>query len=60
MELKKQLQGYNCHLIYQFKEDSLVSFDKVIIDNNLRELAIKEIKKIMRFIQAGLIADEKI
>ena len=46
--------------IYQFKEDSLVSFDKVIIDNNLRELAIKEIKKIMRFIQAGLIADEKI
>lgn len=60
MELKKQLQGYNCHLIYQFKEDSLVSFDKVITDNTLRELAINEIKKIIRFVQTGLIDDEKI
>lgn len=60
MELKKQLVGDKFDLIYEYPENSIVSFNNVQNDNNLRNLVTNEVKKIIRFIEQGIVDDEEI
>lgn len=60
MELKKQLNGDKFDIIYEYPENSIISFDNVKNDNDLRNLATNEVKKIIRFIEQGIVDDEGI
>ena len=60
MELKKQLAGDKFELIYEYPENSIISFNNVKNDNGLRNLATNEVKKIIRFIEQGILDDEEI
>ena len=60
MELKKQLDGEKFDIIYEYPENSIISFDNVKNDNDLRNLATNEVKKIVRFIEQGIGDDEEI
>ena len=60
MELKKQLGGDKFDIIYEYSENSIISFDNVKNDNDLRNLATNEVKKIIRFIEQGILDDEEI
>lgn len=60
MEIKRQLSNSNTNIIYEYPLNDSFSFTKIITNNNLRELAENEIKKIKRFIQNGIVDDEKI
>lgn len=60
MELKKQLGGDKFDIIYEYPENSIISFDNVKNDNDLRNLATNELKKIIRFIEQGIVDDEEI
>ena len=60
MELKKQLNGDKFDIIYEYPENSIISFDNVKNDNDLRNLATNEVKKIIRFIEQGIVDDEEI
>ena len=60
MELKKQLNGDKFDIIYEYPENSIISFDNVKSDNDLRNLATNEVKKIIRFIEQGIVDDEEI
>lgn len=60
MELKKQLNEDKFDIIYEYPENSIISFDNVKNDNDLRNLATNEVKKIIRFIEQGIIDDEEI
>ena len=60
MELKKQLDGEKFDIIYEYPENSIISFDNVKNDNDLRNLATNEVKKIIRFIEQGILDDEEI
>lgn len=59
MELKKQLAGDKFELIYEYLENSIISFN-VKNDNGLRNLVTNEVKKIIRFIEQGVVDDEEI
>ena len=60
MELKKQLGGDKFDIIYEYPENSIISFDNVKNDNDLKNLATNEVKKIIRFIEQGIVDDEEI
>ena len=60
MELKKQLNGDKFDIIYEYPENLIISFDNVKNDNDLRNLATNEVKKIIRFIEQGIVDDEEI
>ena len=60
MELKKQLDGDKFDIIYEYPENSILSFNNVKNDNDLRNLATNEVKKIIRFIEQGIVDDEEI
>lgn len=60
MELKKQLDGDEFDIIYEYPENSILSFNNVKNDNDLRNLATNEVKKIIRFIEQGIVDDEEI
>lgn len=60
MELKKQLAGDKYELIYEYPENSIISFNNVKNDNGLRNLVTNEVKKIIRFIEQGVVDDEEI
>lgn len=60
MELKKQLNGDKFDIIYEYPENSIISFDNVKNDNDLRNLTTNEVKKIIRFIEQGIVDDEEI
>lgn len=60
MELKKQLDGDKFDIIYEYPENSILSFNNVKNDNDLRNLATNEVKKIIRFIEQGIVDDEGI
>lgn len=60
MELKKQLGGDKFDIIYEYPENSIISFDNVKNDNDLKNLATNEVKKIIRFIEQGILDDEEI
>lgn len=58
MEFKKQLNGVNYEIIYEYPTSSLISFENVVKNNELKAMSINEIKKIIRFINLGIINDE--
>lgn len=60
MELKKQLDGDKFDIIYEYPENSILSFNNVKNDNDLRNLATNEVKKIIRFIEQGIVDDKEI
>ena len=60
MELKKQLDGDKFDIIYEYPENSILSFNNVKNDNDLRNLATNEVKKIIRFIEQGIVDDKVI
>lgn len=60
MELEKQLKDYNYQLIYEYPKVSLISYENIINNNELRNLAINQIKKMRIFIKKGNIDDEEI
>lgn len=60
MELKKQLKGTNIEIIYEYPQTSIISLENVLENSELKSLAINEIKKIVRFIEDGIIDDELI
>ncbi|MBQ8042993.1 MAG: YdcF family protein [Clostridia bacterium] len=60
MELKKQLKGTDTEIIYEYPKESMISFNNVIRDSSLRQLAVNEVKKIIRFIDMNIIDDEDI
>ena len=60
MEFRKRLIGNKFELIYEYPNNSILSFENVIKNADTRILAINEINKIIRFIDIGIIDDEKI
>ncbi len=60
MELKKQLKENNFDMIYEYPENSIISFDKIKNNNEWRSLAINEVKKIISFIEQGIVDDEEV
>lgn len=60
MEIKRQLSNFNTNIIYEYPLNDSFSFTKIITNNDLKRLAENEIKKIKRFIQNGIVDDEKI
>ena len=60
MEFKKQLIGLKYELFCEYPSSSMISFDNIINNIELREIAVKEIKKIIDFINKKIIDDEDI
>ncbi len=60
MELKKQLKHININLLYDYPEISILSYNNIINKDELRNIAIKQVKKIITFIHEGIIDDEEI
>lgn len=60
MEFHYQLKNDLFTIIYEYPRNTLVPYDKVIENRELRSLAENEINKIVRFIREGLIDDEEI
>lgn len=60
MEFKKQLNNTKYVVIYEYPSTSLISFENILKNNELRALAINEIKKIISFIDIGIIDNENI
>ena len=60
MELEKQLKDYDYKLIYEYPKVSLISYENIINNNELRNLAVNQIKKMITLIKKGNIDDEEI
>ncbi len=60
MEFKKQVKDVNFSIIYEYPKTSLISLENVLKNNELRLMAVNEVKKIIRFIKDGIIDDESI
>ena len=60
MGLEKQLKDYDYKLIYEYPKVSLISYENIINNNELRNLAVNQIKKMITLIQKGNIDDEEI
>jgi uncharacterized SAM-binding protein YcdF (DUF218 family) len=60
MEFKKQLKDIECKFIYEYPKDSLLSYKKVLNDEKLLEFIIDEIKRIINYINQGIMDDENI
>lgn len=60
MEFKKQLNDTKFEIIAEYPSSSLLSFENIIKSDELKELIINEIKKIISFIDIGIIDDESI
>lgn len=60
MDMLKNLKGYNYRLFYLYPKASYNSYESIISSPKLTMMAENEIKKIMRFIDDGIIDDEKI
>lgn len=60
MKFNHQLKNDSFTIIYEYPKISLVTYDQVIKNSELRILAENEINKIVRFISEGLIDDEEI
>lgn len=60
MELKKQLKDVNIDLLYDYSEISILSYNNIINNDELRNIAISQVKKIITFIHEGIIDDEEI
>lgn len=60
MEVKKQLRDINFEMIYEYPKISILSYENIIKDDELKLRISNEIKKIIRFIEAGIIDDEEL
>lgn len=60
MEMKKHLSEYNIKIIYEYPENSIVSFDNIKNDAELRLMMTNEIRKLVTFIGKNIIDDEEI
>ena len=60
MELKKQLNGKNVEIIYEYPHTSIISFENILKSDEYKLMAINEVKKIIRFIREVIIDDELI
>lgn len=60
MEMKKQLKDYNVKIIYEYPEESIISFDKIKNNVELRMMLTNEVKKLVSFIGREIIDDEEI
>lgn len=60
MEFKKQLRDTKFEIIYEYPKTSLISFENIIKDSELRIIAVNEVKKLIKFIDMGIIDDENI
>lgn len=60
MELKKQSKDNIFEIIYEYPSISIISFENVVKNPDLRLMAVNEIKKIIRFINMNIIDDEDI
>ncbi len=60
MKIKKDYNGYHNKLLYEYPDNSKLSYENVINNVDLYELAENEINKIKRFISDGLLNDEEI
>ena len=58
MEFKKQLKDIECKFIYEYPKDSLLSYNKVVKDEKILEFIIDEIKRIVDYINKGIMDDE--
>lgn len=60
MELKQYLKATPTELLYEYPKDSCISFENVIKKDELKILAINEVKKIVEWVKLGIIEDETI
>ena len=58
--MKKQLKDYNVKIIYEYPEESIISFDKIKNNVELRMMLTNEVKKLVSFIGREIIDDEEI
>jgi len=60
MEFKKLLQGIDVKMIYEYPKESVLSFNKVISNEQSLEFMIEEIRRIVNYINDGIMDDESI
>ena len=60
MEVKKQLRDINFEMIYEYPKISILSYENIIKDDELKLRTSNEIKKIIRFIEEGIMEDEEL
>lgn len=60
LEFKKYIKNEHCHLLYEYPKQELVSFENVQKDYKLRDLAEKQVIKIVDYIREGKLPDEDI
>lgn len=60
LEFKKYIKNKHYHLLYEYPKQELVSFENVQKDYKLRDLAEKQVIKIVDYIREGKLPDEEI
>lgn len=60
LEFKKYIKNEHRHLLYEYPKQELVSFENVQKDYKLRDLAEKQVIKIVDYIREGKLPDEDI
>lgn len=60
MEFNHLVKNCNIEYVCEYPKNSLVSYDKVMETEESQALAVNEIKKIIRFINEGIIENEEI
>lgn len=60
LEFKKYIKNKHCYLLYEYPKQELVSFENVQKDYKLRDLAEKQVIKIVDYIKEGKLPDEDI
>lgn len=60
LEFKKYIKNEHCYLLYEYPKQELVSFENVQKDYKLRDLAEKQVIKIVDYIREGKLPDEDI
>lgn len=60
MELKQYLKATPTEILYEYPKDSCISFENVIQKDELKILAINEVKKLVEWVKLGIIEDETI
>lgn len=59
MEFNHQLKDSNNEYFYEYPQN-MITYESIINNDELRNLAVQEIKKIIKFISEGIIDDEEI
>lgn len=59
MEFSHQLKNSNNEYIYEYPQN-MITYEKVINNGKFRNVAVQEIRKIIRFINDGILDDEEV